>query len=158
MAKVDFISNSLNDTSRLGKMIAKHAPKGGVIALSGPLAAGKTALSRAVFETLGYNEGIKSPTFTIINEYRSGENRAYHIDVYNLNSSDGLYMAGYEECLDSEITVIEWAERVSDIFDADTIYVDIDIISDNERLFHIQTANAGLIDAIRKDNDENTRD
>lgn len=106
-----------------------------VFAFSGDLGAGKTTFVNSVCKALGVEESITSPTYSIIQEYLSKNNNIiYHIDLYRIKSRMEAMEAGIEDCLNSkEICMVEWPERVPDIFPDDTVFTTIEILSDNER-------------------------
>ena len=74
----------------LGKRIAGCLQPGAVLALTGPLGAGKTTLAQAVARGLCVTERMASPTFTIVQEYRSGRLPLFHFDVYRVSDPDAL--------------------------------------------------------------------
>jgi tRNA threonylcarbamoyladenosine biosynthesis protein TsaE len=123
------------DTRSLGLEIADALEPGDVVALTGDLGTGKTALTKYIAEGLGVKEEISSPTFTIIKEYKSGRLPLYHFDVYRLGSGDELLDTGAEELLDGDgACVIEWADIVADVLPADSLIVSLNYGgSENER-------------------------
>ena len=131
--------NSEEDTRSLGLEIADALEPGDVVALTGDLGTGKTALTKYIAEGLGVKEEISSPTFTIIKEYKSGRLPLYHFDVYRLGSGDELLDTGAEELLDGDgACVIEWADIVADVLPADSLIVSLNYgDSENERTAEI---------------------
>ena len=131
--------NSEEDTRSLGLEIADALEPGDVVALTGDLGTGKTALTKYIAEGLGVKEDISSPTFTIIKEYKSGRLPLYHFDVYRLGSGDELLDTGAEELLDGDgACVIEWADIVADVLPADSLIVSLNYgDSENERTAEI---------------------
>ncbi len=127
------------DTRSLGLEIADALEPGDVVALTGDLGTGKTALTKYIAEGLGVKEEISSPTFTIIKEYKSGRLPLYHFDVYRLGSGDELLDTGAEELLDGDgACVIEWADIVADVLPADSLIVSLNYGgSENERTAEI---------------------
>lgn len=107
-----FRAASEADTERLGRALAASLPQGAVVALIGPLGAGKTRLCRAVAEACGVaGEEIHSPTFVIVKEYH-GQRAILHLDLYRVRDEDELDELGYAELLASPaIKLIEWADR-----------------------------------------------
>jgi tRNA threonylcarbamoyladenosine biosynthesis protein TsaE len=106
-----------------------------VFAFSGDLGVGKTTFISSLCKALGVEESVTSPTYSIIQEYLSKNNSIiYHIDLYRIKSRMEAMEAGIEDCLNSnEICMIEWPERVPDIFPDDTVFTSIEILSANER-------------------------
>jgi len=131
------IINNINDTEKLGKIIADSAVMGAVICLDGDLGVGKTALASFIGKELGVDEPIVSPTFTIIREYQ-GRLPFYHMDVYRIPSEDSMYDLGYEEYIYSEgVTVIEWSRLIEGILPEERINIEIKRIDDEKREVYI---------------------
>src|SRR5438874_3854931 len=109
-----FVSNSERDTERFGAALASVLPPGTVVALIGPLGAGKTRLVQAVATALGIPPGsVTSPTFVLVNAYSGGRLPVYHFDTYRLKDDDEFVNLGPDEYFDSSgVTFIEWADRV----------------------------------------------
>ena len=101
-------------TERLGAALADLLPDGTVVALVGPLGAGKTRLVQAVAAAVGIpREEVTSPTFVVIQEHY-GRRTIYHLDAFRLADEDEFRDLGPEEYFDdSALTLIEWADRVS---------------------------------------------
>ena len=99
----------------VGKNFARRLLPGDVVACYGDLGAGKTRFIKGICEGLGVQEHVASPTFIIVNEYRSGVLHVCHFDFYRLQSLDELREIGFEEYLNSDtICLIEWAEKVAE--------------------------------------------
>ena len=100
-----------------------------VFAFNGDMGAGKTTFIRALVQALGVDaEEANSPSFSLINEYRSDTTAEliYHFDLYRLESLDEALEIGVEDYFDSgAVCLIEWPERVADILPDDTVRVDI---------------------------------
>ena len=111
-----FISHSPAETESLGERWGRAAERGLVIGLSGDLGAGKTQLVKGIARGLGSTAQVHSPTFTLVNEYGGGRLRLFHLDLYRLEKGRQIVSAGLEEFLQPDgLTVIEWAERMSDL-------------------------------------------
>ena len=106
-----------------------------VVAFHGNLGAGKTTFIKAVCKQLGVKENVSSPTFSIINQYTSANNKTiFHIDLYRVKDNEEAINAGVEECIYSGDTCfIEWPERVS-LLPEDAVNVFIEPISETERI------------------------
>jgi tRNA threonylcarbamoyladenosine biosynthesis protein TsaE len=113
--RIKWRSISPEETIRLGKMIAAAIKPRDVLALYGPLGAGKTQLVKGIAAGLGVpeDEPVVSPTFVLVREY-SGRLRLYHVDAYRLRAADELTALGWEEMIDEPdaAVVLEWADRV----------------------------------------------
>lgn len=110
---VTFISRSPEQTHSLGEEWGRTAQLGWVIGLSGDLGAGKTRLVMGLARGLGIAERVLSPTFALVNEYRSGRLPLYHLDLYRLETPEQVLGAGLEDYLSKPagVAVVEWAER-----------------------------------------------
>ena len=143
------ISHSPKETLQLGKSLGSSLIPGDIILLNGDLGAGKTHLTQGICYGVGLDEGsyIRSPTFTLINEYQ-GKLPIYHIDLYRIDSLEEIYSLGLEEILFNQgITIIEWAEKLRSpenpknllLNIQDRIEINIEIVSDSEREFAFNT-------------------
>ena len=143
------ISHSPEETLQLGKSLGSSLIPGDIILLNGDLGAGKTHLTQGICYGMGLDEGsyIRSPTFTLINEYH-GKLPIYHIDLYRIDSLEEIYSLGLEEILFNQgITIIEWAEKLRSpknpknllLNIQDRIEINIEIVSDSEREFTFNT-------------------
>jgi tRNA threonylcarbamoyladenosine biosynthesis protein TsaE len=110
-------SKSPEETFRFGESYGASAPPGLVIGLIGELGAGKTQWVRGFAKGLGITERVHSPTFTLVNEYRSGRVPCFHLDLYRLEMPEQIFGAGLEPYFKPEgaITLIEWFDRVRDL-------------------------------------------
>ena len=108
-----FISDSPQATEKIGyelakELTAKHTRA--VIRMYGEMGVGKTAFVRGFCCALGIT-GVKSPTYTIVNEYR-GTHSVFHFDMVRIESEDDLYSIGYDDYLDRGICIVEWSENI----------------------------------------------
>ena len=108
-----------------------------VFAFYGQMGAGKTTFIKAICEVLGVSDAITSPTFAIVNEYRSdlaGE-LIYHFDFYRIKKLDEVYDMGYEDYFYSgALCFIEWPELVEELLPGGTVKVSIEEQPDGSRL------------------------
>ncbi len=111
--------NGRQKTILLGELFASNIEDSCVIALEGPLGAGKTTFVKGLAQGLGVEELVQSPTFTMLNEYHSGRLPLYHLDLYRLSESsedqakalgDQLVLELEEFICQRMICVIEWSE------------------------------------------------
>ncbi len=131
-----YFSGSMEETKRLGQMIAQNIHAGTTVLLSGDLGAGKTVIASGLVEALtGKKYNVTSPTFTIVNEYH-GAMKVNHFDFYRIESSEELENIGIFEYLYSDaVNIVEWAERAPEVFssDMDIVKIQINKVNDSKR-------------------------
>ena len=114
------------DTVRFGHRLAAKAKPGDVICLTGDLGTGKTTLTKAVAEGLGVREEVTSPTFNIVNVYRSGRLPLYHFDVYRLSGYEEFLATGSDEYFDAGgVCMIEWADIIEEAIPDGAMVIEI---------------------------------
>lgn len=125
-------------TDRLGAAIASALQPGAVVALIGPLGAGKTRLVQAVAAAAGVAPGeVLSPTFVLIHEYR-GRLPIYHFDAYRLRDEDEFLQLGPEEYFDaSGWTFIEWADKVASCLPRERLEIRLEPTGATSRHFEV---------------------
>lgn len=106
-----------------------------VFAFRGEMGAGKTTFIKAICENLGVDDVINSPTFAIVNEYRSETGELiYHFDFYRINKEEEAYDFGYEDYFFSgSLCFIEWPERIESLLPADVVNVTMQVQEDGSR-------------------------
>lgn len=126
------VSNSPEETERLGVDFAADLEPGTVVAFFGDLGSGKTTFIRGVCRGLNVTDRVSSPSFTVINEY-SGRLPVYHFDFYRIVSTDELWELGWEEYFYGQgVCLIEWADHVADFLPERRIEVHMRHLSQNE--------------------------
>jgi len=136
------ICSTPEETLSLGRKIACFLEKSSVVALHGPLGAGKTCLTKGIAAGLGVKETVTSPSYTIVSEYEGilqGKFiKIYHIDAYRLAGNDDFSAIGGEEIVFGDgISIIEWCERIPDFIRNGVLRVDIQIMEDDRRQFNV---------------------
>lgn len=106
-----------------------------VFAFHGDMGAGKTTFIKAICENLGVSDTINSPTFAIVNEYRSDSGELiYHFDFYRINKIEEVFDFGYEDYFySSSLCFIEWPEKVDTLLPKDTVNVYVKVQEDGSR-------------------------
>jgi tRNA threonylcarbamoyladenosine biosynthesis protein TsaE len=139
-------------TRAFGRRLARALSPNLVVALVGPLGAGKTHLARAVAEGLNIDDPsrVTSPTFVLIQEYPT-EPPLYHFDAYRLGSPDEFYDLGAHEYFDAGgVCLVEWADRVAAALPADVLRIAIQVTGATSRRFTVEATGEQSRDVLRK--------
>lgn len=115
-------------TEALGRRLGRGLRAGMVVALEGPLGAGKTTLVQAIARGLDVPESeyVRSPSFAIVHEYK-GRERVYHLDLYRLRDAGEVDRLGWHEYVgEVGVALIEWAERAPELLAAGGLRIRID--------------------------------
>jgi tRNA threonylcarbamoyladenosine biosynthesis protein TsaE len=113
--------------------------KNRLFAFYGSMGAGKTTIIKAICEELGATDLVSSPTFTLVNEYKTKYgNSLYHIDFYRIKNLSEVFDFGIEEYLSSgSFCFMEWPELIEEILPEETVKVKITVGKNDERTIHI---------------------
>lgn len=105
-------SNSAEETEQFGAEIFKSLPSKCVIFLYGDLGAGKTTLVRGFLRAAGYTGVVKSPTYTLVEEYTIEGRKIFHFDLYRVAEPEELEWMGIRDYFDQEsLCFIEWPDK-----------------------------------------------
>ena len=133
MAKYEITLDSPEETIAFAEKVGRKLSGGDVIAYRGGLGAGKTTFTRGLAIGMGLPDEVSSPTFSLVNEYR-GELTLYHFDMYRILNEEALETTGFYDYMDdSSVIAVEWSENIEGCLPDNTIYIDIERISDNVR-------------------------
>ena len=133
---------SLDNIREAAKQFIAAMEDNTVFAFYGKMGAGKTTFIKAICEELGVTDVINSPTFAIVNEYRSDETGEliYHFDFYRIKKLDEVYDMGYEDYFYSgALCFIEWPELVEEVLPGDAVKVTIEEIEDGTRSVRLES-------------------
>ena len=112
----DIITNSVEETeafgAEIGCLLIKDKSAPAFLALYGDLGVGKTAFVRGLASVIAPNSIVRSPTFAIVNEYRTSNSSLFHFDMYRIEDEDELYSIGFYDYLDRGVCVVEWSENI----------------------------------------------
>lgn len=135
-----YISKSEKETINFAKKIASQLKKGDILVLSGELGSGKTKFTEGILTYFGLENEISSPTFTIVNEYKTENVNIYHFDVYRLSDIDEFYAIGGDEYFNKGICIIEWGEIIQEALPKEYIKINFekDINDENIRILNIE--------------------
>jgi len=130
---LQIVSNSSEFTQNLGRIIGEQASAGDVILLTGELGAGKTCLTQGIALGLGVEGYVRSPTFVLMTRHH-GRLTLHHVDLYRMASAAEAWDLGLDEQLFGEgICIIEWADRASEIFPEDCLWIDLEYGQNSDR-------------------------
>jgi tRNA threonylcarbamoyladenosine biosynthesis protein TsaE len=127
--------------SAAAKQLLKEFGEKRIFAFYGSMGAGKTTIIKAICESLDSVDIVSSPTFTIVNEYKTaGGESLFHIDFYRIRKKEEVYDFGIEEYLTGDsYCFMEWPELVEEILPEDTVKVRISVDDSEQRLLSISS-------------------
>lgn len=133
MKIIDITTLSTEETENVGRMLAKSIIEEDklptFVALYGDLGVGKTAFVRGFTSYAVPSANVKSPTFTLVNEYKNGNVTIFHFDMYRIEDEDSLYSIGFYDYLDQGICLTEWTENIE--FALPPKYIKVTIAKNN---------------------------
>ena len=137
------ISESVEKTLQIAESIAKHFSND-LVLLTGSLGAGKTAFARGFAKGIGINANVTSPSYTLMNLYKTDDKTLLHLDLYRVNCLEEIIDIGLYEYLDSGVPcLIEWSEKLPELSSLKHLNVKIEKMSDeNARTISWQHFNA----------------
>lgn len=135
---MNFTINDISELKQVAKKIIDNIGNKKIIAFYGEMGAGKTTLIKAICEELGVVDNISSPTFSIVNEYKTSKGeKIFHFDFYRIKTETEAFDMGYEDYFYSNAyCFIEWPEKILDILPAEALRISIKI-HDERRILKI---------------------
>lgn len=132
-----YTSRNETDTLEIAQNIESEKFPNMVICLVGELGSGKTLFVKGFAQALGLEENITSPTFSIVKEYLNGEMPLYHMDVYRIE--EAASNMGLEEYFQKEgVSIIEWADMISDILPEERLEIEFKVVNENTRVLYFR--------------------
>ena len=127
--------NNLEEIENVADRFLKLTAGSNVIAFYGTMGAGKTTFIKAICKVLGVPDTVNSPTFTIINEYRTKEGKSiYHFDFYRIDKIEEAYDIGFDEFIENGyLSLIEWPEKIETLLPDNTLRVQINVLENEVR-------------------------
>ncbi|OYX49169.1 MAG: tRNA (adenosine(37)-N6)-threonylcarbamoyltransferase complex ATPase subunit type 1 TsaE [Sphingomonas sp. 32-66-10] len=122
-------------TEAFGRALAERVRPGDVVALSGPLGAGKTSIARGLLAALGLEDEAPSPSYAIVQPYAPPEVAfpVLHVDLYRIDDPDEAEELGLDDGRADSLLLVEWPERLPDSVWADALVVTLTIETDGSR-------------------------
>lgn len=124
---VEHVVETAVEMEALGARLAKACSAGGLIFLQGNLGAGKTTLVRGLLRALGYDGKVKSPTYTLLEDYEVAGRHICHMDLYRLMDAEELEWLGIRDVFNKEtLCLVEWPDKGQGVLPAADLRVEID--------------------------------
>jgi len=135
------MANSAEDMRHLGVRLGQAMGVGDVVALIGPLGAGKTTFAQGLAQGLGVaaERHVASPSFALVNEH-PGRTPFVHVDFYRIRTRAELPELGIEEAYDRAATAIEWADRFPDALPVDHLQITLAVEGTDRRRLDLQAS------------------
>lgn len=130
-----YTCSGLDELDKVAGQILDKYPQTRLFALSGPMGAGKTTFIQALCRKLEVKDTVNSPTFSIVNEYRTkADVPVYHFDLYRLRKPEEMLDIGYEDYFYSgNYCFIEWPEVAADLIPDESLYITI-LVDDKSKV------------------------
>jgi tRNA threonylcarbamoyladenosine biosynthesis protein TsaE len=134
---MEFVAENLHDLPAIAKALLDNLGESNVIAFDGQMGAGKTTFIQNILRAMGIENTHGSPTYSIVNEYKSPFYGAvFHFDLYRLNSQEEAFDIGIEEMIyGGGICFIEWPDKVLHLLPENAVFVKILLNEDLNRVF-----------------------
>ncbi|MBE6542691.1 MAG: tRNA (adenosine(37)-N6)-threonylcarbamoyltransferase complex ATPase subunit type 1 TsaE [Ruminococcaceae bacterium] len=135
------VTHDVSETEDIGRQLGEKiisSDKKHFIAMYGDLGAGKTAFVRGLASCLSPGSRVKSPTYTIVNEYRKGLVPLFHFDLYRIGDTSELDGFGFDEYLAGGNCIAEWSENLGDMLPDGAVKVTIEKLDDVSRKITIE--------------------
>ena len=136
---MDLIIKDKRHLPAAAKQLLKYSENKKIFAFYGSMGAGKTTIIKAVCEYLGAIDIATSPTFTLVNEYRTASGESlFHIDFYRIKKQEEVYDFGIEEYLSgNSYCFMEWPELIEELLPPETVVVRISVGDREQRILSI---------------------
>jgi tRNA threonylcarbamoyladenosine biosynthesis protein TsaE len=132
---VQIILNNVDDTEAFGRLLLSALPKKCLVFLNGQLGAGKTSLVRGMLRAAGYEATVRSPTYSLVEEYKLSEQSIYHFDLYRLKDAEELEWMGMSDYLnDNALCLIEWPEMGEGFLPTADVEISLNVVEEGRRL------------------------
>jgi tRNA threonylcarbamoyladenosine biosynthesis protein TsaE len=136
---MELIIRDKRNLAAAAKKLLSYSGNRRIFAFYGSMGAGKTTIIKAVCEYLGARDIVTSPTFTLVNEYKTGSGESlFHIDFYRIKKQEEVYDFGIEEYLyGNSYCFMEWPELIEELLPAGTVAVKITVDESEQRILSV---------------------
>lgn len=149
-ATLELESHSPAETKRLARRLARLLQPGDVILLEGPFGAGKTVFVQGLAGGLGIKDQVSSPSFILVNEYHN-HTTVYHADLYRISGVEEAVALGLEEYVSGRgIFVVEWPERVAEVWPAERLWITFIVAGKRERKMIFQARGDRYVGMVQR--------
>ena len=139
MKELKILLSNEKNTLDLGENISTRLAAGLLIFLKGDLGAGKTTLARGLIKGLGHTGSVKSPTYSLIEQYEFDAFTLNHFDLYRFTDSNEWLASGFQEYINSyDVTLIEWPEKSAEFLPKPDLEIEL-LYKNDRRLVHINS-------------------
>ena len=150
MKSLEIVSNSAEETRKIGMKLGKLAASGDVIFLVGTLGAGKTCLTQGIARGLSIDEYTASPSFVLVREHR-GKLPLYHIDLYRLDRIEEVAQLGLDDYLyGNGVCVVEWADKGLSVLPEEHLLIEMQIVSPMKRKLSFMPRGTRYLEMLSK--------
>ncbi len=126
--------NSRGDLKQAAISLLNYAADEKIFLFEGDMGAGKTTFIKVICETLGVEDVVSSPTFSIVNEYLAKSQKIYHFDFYRIEDVQEAYDIGYEEYFYSgDLCLVEWPEKINSLLPPNYVKIEIKVTGPEQR-------------------------
>lgn len=130
----DFFSRSPQQTQRIGARLGQVIRAGDLVCLQGELGAGKTTFVQGMAQGWGSLDGVTSPTFVLVNEYRRPEGGlVFHLDAYRMESGPEAAELDIDRLLGEGALIVEWPERIQSVLPSEELRIVMDYVGEEQR-------------------------
>ena len=151
MPDLPVLTTTLKDEAAshaFGRALAGILEAGDIVALDGPLGAGKSTVARAVIQTLmAQDVEVPSPTFTLVQTYDSPGGEIWHVDLYRIEQDSELDALGLEDAFGDAIVLIEWPDRLGDRLPQNSLRIEFETAESGGRVLTL-SATATWVDRL----------